>query len=295
MTSRPADTGNRAFWTLLAATLVFRVLLAYGVCCLALVVLTVVRDDGAAALWTSRPDLIPGVLLLALAGAGALNGVWSLGNSLWHTRSFARAVRRDRVPAPPELRALADRLRIGSRIRVIVASCPFALTYGLRRTRVLVTTGLLASLTEQELAAVLAHERAHVRNRDPLKNVITRMLPARHFYLPGMGRLRHRFTVGRELAADRAAIAHRGPAALAGALLKVAAGPAWAKSVPTAAMASDELLAMRITQLETGAEPPQPRPGPMARAATVVSVAAFAAACVWSAFVVAQVMPGCAP
>jgi Zn-dependent protease with chaperone function len=44
---------------------------------------------------------------------------------------------------------------------------------------VLASTGLAAALTDAELAAVLAHEREHLRGRDPLKNVLARAIPAR--------------------------------------------------------------------------------------------------------------------
>jgi hypothetical protein len=293
MTVRPMDTGNRAFWTLVGISLALRILLAYGVCCLAMVIWMAVRDDGVTTLWTSRPDLIPGVLILALTGAGTLRSAWSLGRSLWHIRTFTRTVRRYRSPVPSELRALTDRLRISSRIRVIATSRPFALTYGPRRPRILVSTGLLNALNEEELAAVLAHERAHLRNRDPLKTLCARVLLARHFYLPGMARLRHRFTMGRELAADRRAVAQQGSTALAGSLLKVSEGPAWAKAAPAAAMASDDLLAARITQLETGTEPPLPHLSLAGRAGAVLSVTAFAAACVWTALVIGQSTSGC--
>ncbi|WP_433473672.1 M56 family metallopeptidase [Spirillospora sp. CA-142024] len=295
MIGRSVDTGSRSFWALVGISLVLRAVVAYGVCCLAMVVWTVIRDDGPTALWTSRSDLIPGVLILVLTVAGLLAGTWSLGRSLWHTCLFGRDLSRHRTVVPAELQSLAGRLGIGAQIRVVAASRPFAFTYGIAQPRVLVSTGLLKALTERELAAVLTHERAHVRGRDPLKTLFAGAIPARHFYVPGLVRLRHRFTAGRELAADRAAIAAHGTAALASSLLKVSEGPAWARSVPAAAMASDALLAMRITQLETAAEPQQPRAGTLARIGTATSVLAFVAACAWSAVVVAQAMPGCMP
>ncbi|MBD2892359.1 Protease HtpX [Actinomadura sp. RB99] len=293
MTRRVAETGNRAFWTLVGASSALRTAAFHGVCCLAMVVMAAVRDGGIAALWTSRLDLLPGVLVLVITGIGMAKGAWSLGRSLRHTSRFVRTVRRRRIPAPAELQAAADRTGIGARIRVVAASRPFALTYGLHRPRVLVSTGLLEALSEDELDAVLVHEHAHVRNHDPLKNLFARVIPARHFYLPGMAWLRQRFTMGRELAADRSAVAHRGTAALAGSLLKVSEGPAWVRSVPAAAMASDELLAVRIVQLETGMEPPMPKAGRKARAAAAAVALAFVTACGWSAFVIAHSMPGC--
>ena len=54
--------------------------------------------------------------------------------------------------------------------------------------------------------------------------------------------LRRRYVTARELAADRQASAACGPSALAGALLKVGAGPRWANLGAAAAMAGDDSL-----------------------------------------------------
>lgn len=53
-------------------------------------------------------------------------------------------------------------------LRLVDAAAPTAFTTGLRleRTQITVTTGLLATLGEDELEAVLAHELSHVKNRD---------------------------------------------------------------------------------------------------------------------------------
>ncbi|GAA2445688.1 M56 family metallopeptidase [Actinomadura vinacea] len=288
MKSRSADTGNRAFWGLVAASVAAQTLVAYGTCCLAAAIAAAVRDQGINALWTTRADLLPGALVLVAAGTGGVLGTWSLGRSLWHTRMLAATVRRHRTSTPLRLRRLADRLGIGSRVRTVDMAHPFALTYGLRRPRVLVSTGLLAALSDPELAAVLAHERAHVRSRDPLKIVLARALPAWHFYLPVLRDLRRRFALGRELAADRAAIARHGTAALAGSLLKVAEGPAWAKAAP--AMATDDLLDSRITQLETGNEPPAAPAGRLTKAWAAMSAFALGTAAIWSLTVAGHAM-----
>jgi len=45
-----------------------------------------------------------------------------------------------------------------------------------------------------------------------MRSALARAIPARHFYLPALGRLSARFTAGRELAAERAARAVHGTA-----------------------------------------------------------------------------------
>lgn len=291
--NRLTGTGNRAFWTLVGLSLALRAVYVFGACCLASAIYRQVRGEGMRALWSGDPVLLPGILVLALTAAGTLRAAWSLGHSVRDTHSFVRTARNRRSPVPPRLRTAADELGIGSRVRCAESAHPFALTYGISRPRVLVSTGLLDALTDAELSAVLAHERAHVRSRDPLKNVLARAIPARHFYLPGLTRLQRSFIAGRELAADRAALAGHSTAALAGSLLKVVDGPAWARSVPAAAMAAPELLDARITQLETGTPPPPAPAGHLATVRTGLAVLGFGAAAVWSSMIVMQTMPLC--
>jgi hypothetical protein len=69
--------------------------------------------------------------------------------------------------------------------------------------------------------------------------------------------LRDRYLGGRELAADRAAIAAAGDTALAGALFKVLDGPEWTDLGAAAALGGG-VLDQRIEQLEGGVEPPVP-------------------------------------
>jgi len=272
-----------------------RAVIGYGACCLAWAIADRVRARGVTALWAGSPALWPGVALLVLTAAGLARGTWSLASSVRHTMAFAAATRRHLTGIPPPLQAAASRAGIGSRLVVADLGSPFALTYGVLRPRILASTGLAAALSDTELAAVLAHEREHLRGRDPLKNVLARAIPARHFYLPALAGLRARFTAGRELAADRAARAACGTAALAGALLKVAEGPAWATAAPAAAMSTRALLDARIAQLETGAEPPLAPVGRVAAGTTAVAGLLLAVAVAWSAVIVAHYMPMCVP
>jgi beta-lactamase regulating signal transducer with metallopeptidase domain len=271
-----------------------RAAIMLGACCLAMLLVMRVAAAGVGALWAPGPSLLPGAALLTVTAAGLARGAWSLARSARHTAAFSREVRRLRTLVPGHLDEAASRVGTAWRLVAVEDAAPFALTYGLVRPRVLASTGLAAKLDGGELAAVLAHEREHVRSRDPLKSVVARVLPARYFYLPYLSRLRARYTVGRELAADRAALAACGRAPLAGALLKAADGPAWAASAPAAAMGTSALLEARITQLETGAEPRYPPAGRVMIAASLAATALTAAAVAWSAVVIAHYMPMCA-
>lgn len=63
---------------------------------------------------------------------------------------------------------------------VVASAAPFALTAGLVRPRVYVTTGLLDALDGPGRVAVLAHEDAHVRRRDPLTKLAAEIACALH-------------------------------------------------------------------------------------------------------------------
>ena len=80
----------------------------------------------------------------------------------------------------PELCGLVEQLASRAqlpmpRVYLIDAAQPNAFATGRdpQHAAVAVTTGLLRSLTHQELAGVLAHELAHVRNRDTLIMTVT--------------------------------------------------------------------------------------------------------------------------
>ena len=98
-------------------------------------------------------------LLLCLAGTllGSRLVVCGVRSAvtLWHTRCLRHTVQRTSVP---QVHGVA----------VLPSAAPQAFVVGLLRPRVYLSHGLLATLCPEELAAVLAHEQAHARRRDPL-------------------------------------------------------------------------------------------------------------------------------
>jgi len=97
---------------------------------------------------------------------------------------------------------------------------PLAFCAGLLRPRVYVSTGALELLDEPALTAVLAHERHHARNRDPLRLACGRAFAAGMLLLPTVRRLVQRQHALTEIGADDAARAEGVErAALASAML----------------------------------------------------------------------------
>jgi Zn-dependent protease with chaperone function len=169
------------------------------------------------------------VHVLALGGAGwapwaavpaLLFSGLVLGRLLWSGHlvgSRLRAARR-------EHRLLVDALgeAVDAEVRVLAHPTPTAYCLpGLRR-RVVLTEGTLRTLPADELDAVLAHERAHLRERHDLVleffTVLHRSAPTR---LQAPEALREvRLLV--EVLADRAALRTAGPLPLARALVALA-------------------------------------------------------------------------
>jgi heat shock protein HtpX len=129
------------------------------------------------------------LLLVLLAGLIGLALDYSLGVvalvvaalyavfAIWRSRSLISSITHAQPVGENELRPLrriVENVSIGAglpvtpELRVVDDAAPNAFAAGLRPTKsyVGVTTGLLRTMPQRELEAVLAHEVSHIRNRD---------------------------------------------------------------------------------------------------------------------------------
>ncbi len=201
--------------------------------------------------WTSRRYLQFWVLIVRVALGLARLALFS-----WF------AGRRGLEPTA-ELQALADlqAAKLGMphpRLLVRIKDYPLALTCGLRRPTLLLSTWMLEQLDRGELESVLAHELAHVARRDFLVVWLATMLRDAFFYLPTSRIAYRQLQCEKELACDDLAVGltHH-PLALASALAKV-----WQELVsePTFGMAQsftdqDDLIETRIERLMAVTQP----------------------------------------
>ncbi|NWG15430.1 MAG: zinc metalloprotease HtpX [Chloroflexi bacterium] len=112
-------------------------------------------------------------LVIALVFAVVMNlGMWWFSDSLALRFSGARELRADEAPQLHRLVAtLAERANIPEpRVYLIESDMPNAFATGRspQRGAVAVTTGIVELLSADELAGVIAHELAHIKNRDTL-------------------------------------------------------------------------------------------------------------------------------
>lgn len=167
----------------------------------------------------------PLVLLFSLVGLGIVVGIGAGVVALRQTHRFNQHLRRSATAIPPRLGRLAAELGIADRITYLGWAQPAACCYGFTRPDIAVTAGLVTQLDDEELIAVLAHERQHLRRRDPLRYLALYALSAAGFMFPVAAALRRRRETHIELAADRAALAVAPRGALAGALLVALKAP----------------------------------------------------------------------
>jgi Zn-dependent protease with chaperone function len=221
---------------------------------------------GAVSTLAGRPSAVAGTgvghVLALLVGVGLAG--WLLGvMALTTTRTLrARSRHRDLLdllgtpwPAVPGAHVLDH-------------PTPVAYCLPGRRSRLVVSAGVLDALDPVQVGAVLAHERAHLRERHDLVVLPFVAWGATAPFVRGMVCAQVAVAALVEMRADDVAVCHTAPAELACALRTVGgAAPAAALASFTAAL--DHRLA-RITA------PPAPLPGPV-RVLVRVAAAALVA------------------
>lgn len=222
----------------------------------------------ARSLWLGSWPVALAVLALVTVGSVAIsNASCTLIRALWQTRRLHRWVAHLRVRSDDQTAACGTR----GRVRVVGIDEQLAITVGLCRPYVVLSRGLITAVSPAELRAIVAHERAHVRRRDPLRLLTGRVLAAHLWFVPLAGDLRNRASRAYELTADRHAVHSCGRAAVVGALLRVATTPGMVSAV-AAQFSTPELLEARVSQLERG-QPPRPAAVTPLRAAETAGIA----------------------
>jgi Zn-dependent protease with chaperone function len=251
------DSANRSFLALMSLALLLGMYVLCGAVGGVLVPLVMARvsHDGIAGLLDSGGSMLPVLLFIILVAVGLAFGARSIARQILASSRLARRVRGLMLELPDELALTGSEVGLGGRVVLLDAPEWFSFAYGVLTPRVAVSRGLLEGVSDEELRAVLEHERYHVCNLDPLKVVLVQALSAAFFFLPALDSLRARYLAGRELAADRRAVRACGRRPLAGALLKVVRGPDWSELEGVAAIGGPELLDVRVAQLETGIQP----------------------------------------
>ncbi|UTF60663.1 M56 family metallopeptidase [Gilvimarinus sp. DA14] len=180
-----------------------------------------------------RPDIQYPLLLLIL-GAGLLSALllWAL----WHWQRDRRRAR--------QLLQLAERQ---GDWWILPTQAPTAFTLGFWHCKLVASQGLLAALSPDALQVIAAHEQAHKRRGDNLRNVLARLalLPA----LPVCRQLLADLDLNHEKACDRAACQRNSPTLVAQTIIDVTRLQQSATDTPSASFFARSHVSARVQAL----------------------------------------------
>lgn len=146
--------------------------------------------------------------------------------------------------------------------RLLPIALPFIAQVGFWNPEIIVSQGILESLTPEQLDAVLAHEQAHATYHDTFWFFSFGCLRRLTFWLPNSENLWQELLLLRELRADRIAAQTNDPLVLAEALLTLVRSPMvqsdWSATLHPQNL--DDRFAERIDAI-LGATPLAPIPG----------------------------------
>ncbi len=105
---------------------------------------------------------------LAFAAAASAFAAWSSARGYARVGRVVRRLEMVAVPPRPEqvevVRAAAERHRMG--VGLVMSDCPLSFVWGFRRSKLVLSSGLLNALTALQLEGVIEHEAAHHSRRD---------------------------------------------------------------------------------------------------------------------------------
>jgi len=162
------------------------------------------------------------VLVLLLAVCGIALGLVTLFRQLVATAVLIRRLVAKKIALPSSVVLAASGLGLDGRIDVVTDERPFSFCYWFLRPRICLSTALVERLDHDELRAVLYHERYHLRQRDPLRQIVARYFAAGLYVVPVVDELLAFHTLQKEIEADQEAVrASGGVRSLASALYKL--------------------------------------------------------------------------
>ncbi|MFJ8065980.1 M56 family metallopeptidase [Psychrobacillus sp. NPDC096426] len=131
--------------------------------------------------------------------------IWHIGSQLIHTARMKKRLEQYRE------NMLTNRLNQTDgnekeEILVISHPAPIAITMGFVQPKIVISTGLINLLTNDELEAVIAHEKYHKANHDPLKLFILSLCASTIGYIPILKWFNGQYRIIQEVLADEFAI-----------------------------------------------------------------------------------------
>ncbi|HEY6392550.1 MAG TPA: M56 family metallopeptidase [Bryobacteraceae bacterium] len=212
---------------------------------------------------------VPSYLWLEPAGATEDIGLWCLGAAVLAVAVWGISVARAGRAVVGSFRYIRHCQEVGRQaggaIWVVESAAPVLGLAGIIRPRLVMSQGLVSALSEDQLAVVVRHERAHGVSRDNLKRLLILLAPDVFPFVRGFGALERGWAKFTEWSADDRAVAgnSRRSLSLAAALVRVARmSPAPEGSPLVASLLADGRdLSARVDRLLSMSIAPQRKGG----------------------------------
>lgn len=144
----------------------------------------------------------------------------------------------------------SNKFGVHNDIYIVKTEQSLAFTMGMRKPFIVLSTGLIELLEEDELMAVIEHEQFHQNNRDPLIIMILQVISQSLWFIPLTKWCFQNYKIICEILADEYAIKKMGSQiGLGSALLKLIRHRLPNKSVPMVVQFSGESINYRLQQL----------------------------------------------
>lgn len=203
-------------------TIVLGLALASSAILIALLLTLVPRVEHLLARGTEDTADVVAALVLLLAVCGISLGLVTLLRQLLATAVLIRRLVAQKIAIPASVERAGSGLDLEGRIDVVADDRPFSFCYWFLRPRICLSTALVERLDPDELRAVLHHERYHLRQRDPLRQVVARYFAAGLYVVPVVDELVSFHTLQKEIEADEEAVRASGDVrSIASALYKL--------------------------------------------------------------------------
>jgi len=105
--------------------------------------------------------------------------------SILKTKNKISILVKQLVNTPKKIKSICNKYGIDNKqIKVVHLKEKIAFAYGLQNIRIIISTGLINSLSKKELASVILHEYYHASSKHPLILIYSEMISSAIFFLP---------------------------------------------------------------------------------------------------------------
>jgi beta-lactamase regulating signal transducer with metallopeptidase domain len=146
----------------------------------------------------SSPPLFIVILLFIF-----LTGLSFLIYQINKTRKFVNNLLLTKVKTPQRVNEIAKEVGILGKVVVIETNSLTSFCYGLTLPRICLSLNIVKKLTDNELKAVLLHEKYHLQNRDPLKVLLSQVAISMFFFVPILRDFHKHYSYSKEIHADQ--------------------------------------------------------------------------------------------